>query len=77
MTMTSIFPQETPCGWHLIGRSPVPLWDRSPGGMALLRPGDKVLFEPVSLREYESLRAQAAEGRLSIVPTDSVEDVAA
>ncbi len=76
MTMTSIFPQETPCGWHLIGRSPVPLWDKS-GAMALLRPGDQVSFAPVSLREYEDLLAKAADGRLSIEPVDQVRDAAA
>jgi inhibitor of KinA len=65
-TMTCIFPRETPCGWHLIGRSPVPLWhERS---RALLAPGDQVRFEPVSLREYEGLVAKAADGNLRIVP---------
>ena len=75
MTMTSIFPQETPCGWHLIGRSPVSLWGQRAGALALLRPADEVSFAPVSLREYEDLRAKAAEGRLSIEPV--VRDVAA
>ena len=64
-TMTCIFPQETPCGWHLIGRSPVPLW--RPGAGALLTPGDRVEFAPVSLREYERLVAAAAGGDLAIV----------
>jgi inhibitor of KinA len=69
-TMTCIFPLETPCGWHLIGRSPVALWDRGPCPGALLSPGDKVTFAPVSLREYERLLAKAAEGKLRIVPSD-------
>src|SRR5215470_20210954 len=57
-TMTCIFPMETPCGWHLIGRSPVRLWERHPHPGALLAPGDKVTFAPVSLREYEMLAAK-------------------
>ncbi len=68
MTMTCIFPLESPCGWHLIGRSPIPLWDGRPGGGALLAPGDQVSFTPVSLREYEGLLAKAADGTLKIVP---------
>jgi inhibitor of KinA len=64
--MTCIFPLETPCGWHVIGRSPVTLWDRSCGGRALLCAGDRVSFSPVSLREYERLAAQAAAGLLAI-----------
>ncbi len=69
MSMTCIFPSETPCGWHLIGRCPVPLWDlRSGGAMPVLAPGDKVGFLPVSLREYEGLLAKAADGQLTVAP---------
>lgn len=69
--MTCIFPLETPCGWHLIGRSPVPLWEGGASPHALLGPGDAVTFAPISLREYERLEAQAAEGRLRITPTET------
>jgi inhibitor of KinA len=67
MTMTCIFPLESPCGWHLIGRSPIPLWDGRPDGGALLAPGDQVNFAPVSLREYERLLGKVADGTLKIV----------
>jgi KipI family sensor histidine kinase inhibitor len=70
MNMTCIFPLQTPCGWHLIGRSPVSLWDSRPGAGALLSPGDQVTFSPVSVREYESLLAKAADGTLKVVPAD-------
>src|SRR5262249_41642740 len=40
--MTCIFPMETPCGWHVIGRSPIPLWKQSTGSHPLLAPGDTV-----------------------------------
>jgi inhibitor of KinA len=76
-TVTCIFPLETPCGWHLIGRSPVPLWEKRPHPGALLAPGDKVTFAPVSLREYEMLAAKAAEGALEIMPVDGSMGVAA
>jgi KipI family sensor histidine kinase inhibitor len=69
-TVTCIFPAETPCGWHLVGRSPVALWKERPHPGALLAPGDKVTFVPVSLREYEMLAIQAAEGVLQITPVD-------
>ena len=48
----------------------MPLWDNGPAAGALLAPGDKVTFAPVSLREYESLLAKAAEGALKIMPSD-------
>jgi inhibitor of KinA len=75
--MTCIFPMETPCGWHLIGRSPVALWEGGPRPCALLAPGDKVSFAPVSLREYERLRAKAADGTLKIFPLDETVEAAA
>lgn len=68
--MTCIFPLETPCGWHVIGRSPVPLWQRRPPPSALLAPGDKVSFTPVSLREYEVLSAKVAEGAFELAPSE-------
>jgi len=76
-TMTCIFPLETPCGWHLIGRSPVPLWETGSAAGALLAPGDKVTFTPVSLREYERLVAKVADGALTIMPSDGFVGVAA
>ena len=76
-TMTCIFPLETPCGWHLIGRCPLPLWDLRSGSSPLLRAGDQVGFAPVSLREYETLVAKAADGRLAIAPIDNVRSAAA
>ena len=56
--MTCVFPMDTPCGWHVIGRSPVALWDQRLANGAVLTAGDKVTFKPVSLREYERVRAE-------------------
>jgi KipI family sensor histidine kinase inhibitor len=75
-TMSCVFPLETPCGWHVIGRCPIPLWDHA-AGTALLAPADKVAFVPVSAREYDSLVTRAAEGVLRIEPvSESVGAVA-
>ena len=74
MNMTCIFPLETPCGWHLIGRSPVSLWDNTD---ALLAPGDKVHFDPVSFEQYQDLAVDAAEGVLKILPGENVIGAAA
>ena len=74
MNMTCIFPLQTPCGWHLIGRSPIPLWN---GTDALLAPGDRVSFDPVSFEEYEDLAADAADGVLKILPSEGAIGAAA
>ena len=73
-TMTCIFPRESPCGLHLIGRSPVALWRPRAAGPepgALLAPGDKVAFTPISMREYLRLAAQSAEGTLELEPVSA------
>ncbi|MGH6671241.1 MAG: 5-oxoprolinase subunit PxpB [Xanthobacteraceae bacterium] len=57
--LTCIYPMATPCGWHVIGQSPVLLWDPTLARGALLRAGDKVRFKPVSLREYQRPQSEA------------------
>lgn len=76
-TMTCVYPLDTPAGWHLIGRSPVPFWERHPVIKTLLAPGDRVTFSPVSLREFEELSVQAADGTLHIEPVEETMEVAA
>jgi inhibitor of KinA len=66
-TMSCVFPLETPCGWHVVGRCPIPLWDHA-RAKALVAPADKVAFVPVSVREYESLVTRAAQGVLRVEP---------
>ncbi len=43
---TAVYPLETPGGWHLIGRTDLVMFDRERNPPALLRPGDRVRFEP-------------------------------
>jgi KipI family sensor histidine kinase inhibitor len=44
---TCVYPQATPGGWHLIGRTDLPLWDVRTDPPARLRPGDRVRFVPL------------------------------
>lgn len=61
-TMTAVYPLESPGGWHLIGRTPVPLWQKPPGSGALLNPGDRVTFTPISVEEYRELEERISKG---------------
>jgi KipI family sensor histidine kinase inhibitor len=60
--MTAIYPLESPGGWHLIGNTPVALWDMARRDEPLLMPGDQVRFKPVSEEDAEVLRNRASEG---------------
>lgn len=55
--MTSIYPVESPGGWHLIGTTPVRLFDLRWPRPALLSPGDMVSFEPIDAREFAAIHA--------------------
>jgi KipI family sensor histidine kinase inhibitor len=55
--MTAIYPVESPGGWHLIGATPVRLFDLRWPRPALLSPGDTVQFEPITVREFDAIRA--------------------
>jgi KipI family sensor histidine kinase inhibitor len=77
MTMTCIFPLETPCGWHLIGASPVPLWRIGRDAQPLLQPGDKVRFDPVSLREYEHWKTIVCDHQFELHPIYQASEAAA
>jgi len=50
---TGVYPQESPGGWQIIGRTPLRLYDPARQPAALLRAGDNVKFVPMTAQEYE------------------------
>lgn len=62
---TGIYPNDTPGGWNLIGRTPVPLFDQTRSDPSLLKPGGRVRFYPISPAEFAVLKHSAPwpEGR--------------
>lgn len=57
----AIYPWQSPGGWHLLGRTPVRLFDvTNVARPALLAPGDTVRFTPVGHDEFERLAAAVA-----------------
>ncbi len=67
-TMSVIYPQESPGGWHIIGRTPVRLFDPARAEPLLLAPGDEVRFRSIGGEEYEALAAKAADGTWTVEP---------
>jgi KipI family sensor histidine kinase inhibitor len=55
---TGVYPLDSPGGWHLIGRTPLRLFDPRRDPPALLRPGDRVSFDPISPEELERMEAE-------------------
>lgn len=52
---TGIYPQRSPGGWNLIGRTPLRLFNPRQNPPALLRAGDRVRFRPITRDEFERL----------------------
>lgn len=50
---TTIYPIETPGGWHLIGRTRVKPYDDSRAEPFLFKPGDRVRFHPIDRLEFD------------------------
>ena len=62
MSMSCIYVLESPGGWHVLSNTPALLWDPRRENAGLLAAGDKVQFTPISLPEYQALRARAERG---------------
>jgi KipI family sensor histidine kinase inhibitor len=57
---TGIYPDETPGGWWLIGRSPVTLFDPAKDPPSLFQPGDEVSFERIDGSEFARRSGESA-----------------
>lgn len=61
--LSAIYPYESPGGWHLIGATPIPLFDPARSPPALLAAGDGVRFAPIEAAAFRAIReAAAADG---------------
>ncbi len=53
---TGIYPQRSPGGWQLIGRTPLALFHADRFPPTLLEVGDRVTFRPISIEAFQSWR---------------------
>jgi KipI family sensor histidine kinase inhibitor len=70
-SLTAIYPYESPGGWHLIGATPIRLFDAERPRPALFAPGDAVTFEVVDLASFAAIR-QAVENRAYEVESEPI-----
>jgi KipI family sensor histidine kinase inhibitor len=61
-TLSVMYPADSPSGWHVIGATPVRLFDAAWEQPSLLLPGDAVRFEQIGVHEFPAIRA-AVEAR--------------
>ena len=63
--MCAVYPWRSPGGWHLLGRTPLALFDATRAGdPAWLRAGDEVRWTAIDRAAYQALERRGAAGAL-------------
>jgi inhibitor of KinA len=55
---TGVYPLKTPGGWQIIGQTPVKMFDAAHSQPSLLKAGDRVVFKPIDMTEFNLLTAK-------------------
>jgi KipI family sensor histidine kinase inhibitor len=71
LNQTAIYPWGSPGGWHLIGTTPVRLFDLSWDPPTLFATGDTVVIERIDAARFDELRAASESGRFRLAPQGS------
>lgn len=58
---TVIYPRASPGGWHIIGRTPITLFNPERTPHTLLSPGDTVRFKAISKKTFTELKSKRHE----------------
>jgi KipI family sensor histidine kinase inhibitor len=66
--MTAVYPVDSPGGWHLIGSTPVTMFDVAADPPALLAPGDEVRFCPITRDDRQAILDAIAAGSFRLEP---------
>jgi inhibitor of KinA len=59
---TGIYPMQSAGGWHIIGNTPISLFDIQKEPPCFAKAGDKIQFHPVSLEEYTRISEMIGQG---------------
>jgi KipI family sensor histidine kinase inhibitor len=59
-SQTGVYPNDSPGGWQIIGRTPAKLFNPADDPPTAIQPGSFVTFRPVSEDEYREIKGQIA-----------------
>jgi inhibitor of KinA len=63
---STIYPNLLPGGWHIIGATPLKMFDVAQSPPSVLLPGDQVRFVPISLSEFQERAHSQMQGSKSV-----------
>ena len=70
-TQTGVYPNDSPGGWQLIGRTPVRLFDPGADPPVVVQPGAFVRFVPVEAAAFETIREEVEAGVYKVRVTEA------
>ena len=61
-SQTGIYPQDSPGGWHIIGKTPITIFDSNRESPSLVSVGDEIEFYAVSKARYKLIALELESG---------------
>lgn len=68
-SQTGIYPQESPGGWHCIGRTPITLFDVSAREPSPFKAGDMIQFMAIEAAEFSDISKEVKAGTYQLKAT--------
>ncbi|OZV69960.1 5-oxoprolinase subunit PxpB [Winogradskyella aurantia] len=65
---TGIYPQDSPGGWHVIGSTPISMFNSRKSTPCFIKPGDKLKFRSIDNIEYEQLAIESQKANFELKP---------
>ncbi|RZS92491.1 5-oxoprolinase subunit PxpB [Aquimarina brevivitae] len=59
---TGIYPSNSPGGWHVVGKTPVELFDKDRRPPCFIQPGDQIKYVAISLEQYGDIFTKIKKG---------------
>ena len=65
-SMCAVYPWESPGGWRLLGRTPIPMFSaRDEASPSLLAAGDRVAWQAIDRVQFDAMEAAAQRGEVA------------
>ncbi|MFD2036098.1 5-oxoprolinase subunit PxpB [Belliella marina] len=62
-SQTGIYPMQSPGGWHVIGKTPLVLFDNQKTEVTIAKQGDRIQFQSIEMDEFDFISNQVKEGK--------------
>ena len=66
---TGIYPQDSPGGWHVVGNSPIELFNPLQDPPCQIMPGDKIRFYQISRTEHARIKQEVDSNAFNLIST--------